>query len=169
MNEAQENPDAGPGDNVERFLPNDSTAPGKARRAVRTALIRWRLPALIDACVLATSELVTNALRHGRPPIGLSFKRRRNDVRLEVHDSNPDLDISPGNDDGSSPAESGRGLDITRTVADESGCEHIPNDGKKVFASWDVKHNPLTEGGGDGRVADEPGEGETPTNPVQPA
>jgi len=35
-------------------------------------------------------------------------------------------------------AESGRGLAIVRKVADDLGSEHIPGDGKNVYASWNV-------------------------------
>ncbi len=38
--------------------------------------------------------------------------------------------------------ESGRGLDIVRAVADDVGSEHIPGDGKLVYASWNLTDLP---------------------------
>jgi anti-sigma regulatory factor (Ser/Thr protein kinase) len=137
--DAQEQPGSRTGDTVEFALPDDATAPGKARASVRDTLKRWRLPSLIDACELATSELVTNAFRHGRPPIGLSLRRRADAVRLDVSDSEPELVTNTGGDGGDGLAESGRGLDIVRAVADDVGTEGIPNDGKNVFASWHIR------------------------------
>lgn len=139
LTDAQDQPGELTGDTVELALPDDATAPGKARASVRGTLKRWRLPALIDACVLATSELVTNAFRHGRPPIRMSLRRRADAVRLDVSDSEPELVTHTGEDGRNGLAESGRGLDIVRAVADDVGSEGIPNDGKNVFASWQVR------------------------------
>ncbi|MDP9182447.1 MAG: ATP-binding protein [Actinomycetota bacterium] len=125
-------------DSVEVVLPNDATAALRARHAVRSTLTRWRLPHLIDACMLAVSELVTNALRHGSPPISVLLRRHQRDVRLDVHDGDP-LSFSarhPG--DETDLRESGRGLDIVRAVADESGLERVEGDGKTAFATWHV-------------------------------
>jgi anti-sigma regulatory factor (Ser/Thr protein kinase) len=134
----RDNADVPDGDTVGMSLPNDATAPGSARRAVRATLTRWRLPALIDSCVLTVSELVTNALRHGLPPLGLVMRRRKGDVRIDVSDARPEPleTMSPPQPEGS--AESGRGLAIVRAVADHVGSEHIPGDGKNVYASWNV-------------------------------
>ena len=136
MTPAQEDPNAPTGDTVKLSLPNNTTAPAHARRTVRDTLTRWRLPALIDGCVLAVSELVTNALRHGRPPIDLLLRRRAHDVRLDVHDTNPHLVARTDSGDATDLSESGRGLDMVGAVADASGWKHIPGDGKTVFASW---------------------------------
>ena len=124
---------------MELALPDDATAPGIARGSVRATLTLWRLPNLIDACVLAVSELVTNAHLHGRPPVGLLLRRRLHEVRMEVHDGDPQL--SAGRPDGSPDlAEAGRGLDIVGVVADDTGYERIPGDGKSVYASWHTTH-----------------------------
>jgi len=136
VTDTEQRPGAGTGDILELALPDDATAPGEARRSVRATLTRWRLPTLIDACVLASSELVTNAFLRGRPPIGLSLRRRADQVRLDVSDSDPHLDTAPAEDDVNDLAESGRCLDVVRAVADDVGAEGIPHDGKTLFASW---------------------------------
>jgi anti-sigma regulatory factor (Ser/Thr protein kinase) len=128
-------------------LPNDATAPSEARHAVRAALTRWRLPALVDSCVLTASELVTNAVRYGLPPLGLVIRRRKGAVRIDVSDARPRPLEDMGCSQPDGLAESGRGLDTVRAVADDLGSEHIPGDGKKVYASWNLKVGGTVEDG----------------------
>ena len=116
-------------------LPADQQAPGQARRATREVLRTWQLPALVDRVVLVVSELVTNSIRYGRPPLRLVLTRHPRDVRVDVHDavaSEPELRAGPASAD----AESGRGLLIVSAVADAVGVEQVPGDGKHVFASF---------------------------------
>lgn len=117
-------------------LPNDPTAPGVARQTVRRTLTSWHLPALVDNAVLAVSELVTNAVRHGLPPLGLRLSKRASQVRMDVSDARADGLPTAGR--SADDDESGRGLSIIKAVSDQSGSEHIPGDGKNVFASWDL-------------------------------
>lgn len=122
-------------------LPDDATAPSTARRAVRDALDAWELPHLLDDCQLAVTELSTNALRHGRPPVGLKLSRGDEQVRMDVTDT--DSTPLPGHQGRqvSTDAESGRGLDIVRAISDDFGSDHpteADGGGKSVHASWDV-------------------------------
>jgi len=111
-------------------------APGDARRATREVLARWGLSGLVDSVVLVVSELVTNSVRYGRPPLRLDLRRLRREVRVDVHDAVPEEpsldDPRPGDGDG----ESGRGLLIVSAIADEVGVEQVPGDGKHVYASF---------------------------------
>lgn len=72
------------------------------------------------------------------------LRRRAHDLRLDVRDGDTQPVARRGKGDGDGAAsevalpESGRGLDIVDAVADDSGSEHIPGDGKTVFASWRV-------------------------------
>ena len=113
-------------------------APADARQATREVLGRWELPSLVDRVVLVVSELVTNSVRYGRPPLRLDLCRLRSCVRVDVHDTVPEepvLHDRPGVDDD---RESGRGLLIVIAVADEVGVTQVPGDGKRVYASFDT-------------------------------
>ena len=112
-------------------------APADARRATRDALRRWELPALVDRVVLAVSELVTNSVRYGRPPLRLDLRRLRGCVRVDVHDTVPDGPALQGRPEVDTDHESGRGLLIVNAVADEVGVEQVPG-GKHVYASFDT-------------------------------
>ena len=125
------------GDLVAVELPADQQAPGQARRAAREVLSSWQLPALVDRVVLVVSELVTNSVRYGRPPVRLVLTRWQRCVRVDVHDAHaaePILDPAGADLE----AESGRGLLIVTAVADQVGVEQIPGDGKHVYASFDT-------------------------------
>lgn len=116
---------------VQIDLPPDLTAAREARAAARRVLPRWRLGALLDPVLLVVSELVGNAVRHGRPPVNLRLRRVGRGVQVDVHDeeSHP-----PGGGPATRDAESGRGLLLVDAVAADSGVEHIDGDGKVVWA-----------------------------------
>lgn len=122
-------------------LVSDGRAAGQARRGVRQVLTLWHLPALVDSVVLAVSELVTNAVRYGWPPLFLVLRRDETEVRLDVHDADPTEPASARPPAGPG-AESGRGLDIVAAVAIEVGCEQVPGDGKIMYASFDTRVAP---------------------------
>lgn len=115
-------------------LPDDTTAPAVARERTRSVLRTWRLPALLDPLLLVVSELVGNAVRHGRPPVGLLLRRSGEGVRVEVHDEDAQAPTSGAGlpDDA---AESGRGTFLVEAVSDETGVEQVPGDGKVVWAT----------------------------------
>ena len=126
-----------PSEPVHVELAQDRRAPGDARRAAREVLVRWRLPGLVDAVVLAVSELVTNAVRYGRPRVSLELSRRSEQVRVAVHDGDP-TEPPTGDGEAGPDAESGRGLSIVQKLADEVVVEQVPDDGKIVRVSFDV-------------------------------
>lgn len=122
---------------VQLPLEPDLRAPGQARQRTREVLLAWRLPTLIDSVMLVVSELVTNAVRYGRPPVFLVLRRRPDRVEIDVHDGDPgapDRVLDPAGE----LDESGRGLAITQALAADVGWAHIPGDGKVVHASFDL-------------------------------
>jgi anti-sigma regulatory factor (Ser/Thr protein kinase) len=119
---------------VDVRLPSDLTAAGEARSVTRLALGRWRLGALLDPVLLTVSELVGNAVRHGRPPVALRLRRSGSGVRIDVHDEAAE---HPGLGGATDDAESGRGLLLVHALAAETGVDKIDGDGKVVWAQND--------------------------------
>jgi anti-sigma regulatory factor (Ser/Thr protein kinase) len=72
-------------------LPDGPEGASFARRATARAAELWRLDReLTETALLLVSELVTNAIRHGSPPVRLSLHLDRpGPLRVEVTDSSP--------------------------------------------------------------------------------
>ena len=124
-------------DEVVLELPDRSDACVLARHLLRETFGRWGLIGLVDDAELAVSELVTNALTHGLPPVRLTIRQHAGFVRVDVGDARPAssavvLPVSKHSD------ESGRGRGIIDAVSDDSGIDEIPGDGKSSYVSWDV-------------------------------
>jgi anti-sigma regulatory factor (Ser/Thr protein kinase) len=97
-------------------LPTDTRAAQVARRELDAALRRLSPDRRADARLL-TTELVTNAFRHGRPPITLVIDERPDHVRVEVVDAGggrPRRRPEPG-------ADGGWGLLLVESAADRWG------------------------------------------------
>ena len=109
------------------------------RRQVRKALADWGRPDAIDDLTLVVSELVTNALIHGEPPVTLTLSLEPGAIRGTVADLGPDL---PRLLDTRDTAEHGRGLlmvaDLTRTLAWKRAAEG----GKRVTFTYAAPDSP---------------------------
>lgn len=57
-----------------------------AREFVHECFDRWGLESMLDDAQLAISELVTNAVRHGAPPLSASVSCEGDTVELSVYD-----------------------------------------------------------------------------------
>jgi anti-sigma regulatory factor (Ser/Thr protein kinase) len=102
------------------FYPLDDGAGRSARAAIRSRLATVA-PQILEVAELLTTELVSNAFRHGegepRMVIDLSDER----VRVEVMDASPKMSFRP-----LSPVADGlpgRGLVIVAALADDWGVE----------------------------------------------
>lgn len=128
-------------------LPFGGEAPALARRSVRDRCRCWPED-LLDDALLVTSELVTNAVRHGQPPVELVVDLTHGVLCVEVSDAGPGLGGGPalarldeqesnarsGDDDAEDWQESGRGLVITDALADRWGTEvHREEGGVSVW------------------------------------
>jgi anti-sigma regulatory factor (Ser/Thr protein kinase) len=101
----------------------------EARRAVGDVLERWSLGAERQALELVTSELFTNALRHGRGAVTVQVECDHDVIRLEVHDEGggqPKLQTV----DSSGIIVGGWGLHLVDQLAQSWGSE--VSDGRTV-------------------------------------
>ena len=105
--------------------------PGQARRAVAECASRLGLDAVVDDLLLVVSELVTNAVRYGAPPVRLEVLADADVVRVAVGDGDPGLPRPRTVDDDS---EGGRGMLLVEMLAREHGVRAHPP-GKTVWAS----------------------------------
>ncbi|WP_205471468.1 SpoIIE family protein phosphatase [Nocardioides sp. SYSU D00038] len=117
---------------MELRLNHAGTAPGTARQAVGRQLREWGIgPSVVDDVVLVTSELVTNALVHARPPIDLAVRANDGRVQVEVRDR---AVLRPRRRRPDDDDEHGRGLNIVEALADDWGT-HAAESGKTVWCS----------------------------------
>jgi anti-sigma regulatory factor (Ser/Thr protein kinase)/anti-anti-sigma regulatory factor len=105
--------------------------PRQAREAVEQWSADIALGAVADDLLLIVSELVTNAVRHGRPPVRVTVCADDRSVTVGVVDaaSTPPLPRVATDD-----AESGRGLLLLSLLSVEHGVRPEPP-GKVVWAS----------------------------------
>ncbi|WP_420706224.1 SpoIIE family protein phosphatase [Streptomyces sp. NRRL B-24484] len=109
-------------------LPAEPTSVGRARENSCDWLINRGLDELVDTTELLVSELVTNALRHGRGEIRLRLMRDRTMV-CEVWD---DGYAQPRQRRAQETDEGGRGLQLVSLLAERWGSRRTPN-GKIVW------------------------------------
>ncbi|MFI2783075.1 SpoIIE family protein phosphatase [Streptomyces sp. ALB3] len=111
-------------------LPYDKTAPAAARRLTSKRLADWHLEGDTgDATELIVSELVTNAVRYGRPPVELRLILDRG-LTCEIRDGSttaPYMKYAGAVDEG------GRGLFIISQLASLWGTRYAA-EGKTVWS-----------------------------------
>lgn len=103
-------------------LPNGPRAPRCARDFIRSSS-EFRTASSRDSAVLMVSELVTNAVVHGRPPIVLTVARVRSGVEISVADDHPDW---PVRRPPSCEAVAGRGMQVVEALATSWGVRRRP-------------------------------------------
>jgi len=90
-------------------------------------------PDTVSVAELALSEIVTNAVVHGLPPIVLQVQGSASRLEVSVSDASP---AQPRADETRLDATGGRGLAIVAAVAGEWGCERDPSGpGKRIWFS----------------------------------
>ncbi len=125
------------------------TAPRLSRGFVDVTLSDWGLNGLSDICELLVSELSTNAVRastnadgttrydtEGRLPVlWIRLLSDRSRLLIEVWDTLPATLGAPVARHPEADEESGRGLEIIESLAEDWGWETVPGwSGKKVWA-----------------------------------
>ncbi|MGW5970179.1 ATP-binding protein [Streptomyces sp. NPDC055186] len=110
---------------IEWRLPRHARSVGRARALFREQAASWELPQdMTDTAELLLSELMTNAYRHAKVPAGREIR-----ARCELTDNRLRITVTDADDTLPSPAtacpddESGRGLALVETLADDWGAE----------------------------------------------
>ncbi|MFF4096155.1 SpoIIE family protein phosphatase [Streptomyces sp. NPDC001834] len=124
-----------PADRVAAWeLAHDRTTPGIARTLVRDRLDGWNLDEkTAEATELIASELITNAIRYGAPPLRLRLILDRT-LTCEVHDSSR---VSPHLRHARTVDEGGRGLFIVSRLAAHWGVRY-GDDGKTLWTEQEI-------------------------------
>jgi anti-sigma regulatory factor (Ser/Thr protein kinase) len=113
----------------QRTFATSEHAPGAAREFLREALATENLDGVGAVSELLTTELVTNAVQHGRSAATVRLSTERDCLRVEVDDDSTVVPVvRPRN-----PARlSGYGLLLVATLSTQWGVERRP-DGKTVW------------------------------------
>ncbi|GAB2878532.1 ATP-binding protein [Streptomyces mayteni] len=120
---------------VSVHLHPDDRAPRLCRASAAGAVMAYGLPELAEPAELVVSELVTNAVQHGRGPLAfrVAWFAVRGRLRLTVWDDGPGWaplrPARPADD-----VESGRGLLIVAALAVDWGQYAMPGAGKALWA-----------------------------------
>jgi anti-sigma regulatory factor (Ser/Thr protein kinase) len=111
-------------------LEMDQTAPRTARHFIQEATCEAHNASVLDDAMLLVSELVTNAVRYGSPPVTAEIECvGTSGMRVRVTDGNTG-DVQPRHAD--TYDESGRGLELVDLVSAEWGVEPADS-GKAVW------------------------------------
>ena len=119
---------------IEVTLPTDRSAPRHARRFLDEHWCVEHAALLRPQAEMVVTELVTNAVQHGTPPIAVLLDCEGEDgvVTLSVSDRNPNL---PHVVDAAPDALQGRGIRLVEVLSDEWGVRTRPG-GKTVWSRF---------------------------------
>jgi serine phosphatase RsbU (regulator of sigma subunit)/anti-sigma regulatory factor (Ser/Thr protein kinase) len=123
-------------ESLSRRLEPESSAVANARHLVTRYLAARAMPSgVVTEAALATSELVTNALLHGRPPVDLRLRVEGAEVLVEVRDR---ATYQPRKQRPGELDEHGRGLQIVSALASRWGTRPTEH-GKAVWCVLTAK------------------------------
>jgi anti-sigma regulatory factor (Ser/Thr protein kinase) len=117
---------------AEITLPDDEHSARRARTFLTEAYCGRHHARVLDEAQLLVSELVTNAVRHGGPPVRVRVSCGGDDgagLQVAVSDGNPH---PPVRRDAAPEAEGGRGVALVDILSDRWGVEHASS-GKTIW------------------------------------
>ena len=114
---------------AEQRLPLSDEAPALARDFLRTSSCTSHHSEVVEDAVLLVSELVTNSVRHGGPPVVVAVDCDGDTLQVRVRDGSPTM---PTPRDARQTDESGRGLALVKTISADWGVDP-EGDGKHVW------------------------------------
>lgn len=114
---------------AERELPVSREAPAQARAFLRASTCAQHNSHVVDDAVLLVSELVTNSVLHGGPPVVVAVDCDGEALQVRVRDGSPALPVPR---EAALTAENGRGMALLRDISADWGVDPEP-DGKHVW------------------------------------
>ncbi|MFI0371813.1 ATP-binding protein [Actinomadura sp. 1N219] len=133
-----------------KVFPAEITSPRSAREFTQVTLDGWGLSGTAGDVVIAVSELVTNALRHGMEGLPQPLPLCPIQVVLIGHPRR--LVVSVTDPGGRAPepvpsdpagfVEGGRGLLVVGALSDAWGWARLATGGKAVWAAFDLRVSP---------------------------
>ncbi len=116
---------------AELTLPVDDRAPGMARKFLREMSCRTHHARVMDEAELLVSELVTNAVVHGAPPVTVSVECDGTEgLRVAVTDGSSRSPVPRVADPDD---ESGRGIYLVDVISERWGVAPGGGEGKAVW------------------------------------
>lgn len=114
---------------AQRELPVSPAAPAIARDFLRASTCVAHHSAVVDDAVLLVSELVTNSVLHGGPPVVVAVDCDGDALQVRVRDGSSEL---PAPRHALQADENGRGLALVANLSSSWGVDPVP-DGKHVW------------------------------------
>ena len=114
---------------AQRRLPPGREAPMRAREFLRAASCVSHHSEVVEDAVLLVSELVTNSVVHGGPPVIVAVDCDGDGLQVRVRDGSP---VLPARRTAGHGEEGGRGLALVDTMSADWGVDPQP-DGKHVW------------------------------------
>lgn len=113
-------------------LPLDESSPMAARAWLKVVSCGTHVSHLLDDATLLVSELVTNAVKHGGPPVVLAVDCDGKHLEVRVRDGSSDLPVPRT---AAPTEESGRGYLLLDELSHRWGVEQEVDgaDGKEVW------------------------------------
>ncbi|MFH9209006.1 ATP-binding protein [Streptomyces albidoflavus] len=125
----------------EKLFSRQPVSVGAARSFVATVLTGWEPDDRLDDVKVCVSELATNAIRHGSR-VGRGFlvrvASRDERLRVEVRDGGGSDGKAPCVKEPAADVDSGRGLYLVATLADDWGVNRHEGHGHTVWAEFKV-------------------------------